>query len=428
MNAILRFSVENYKSIAERKSIVFTPTAIKDNPINNIAALADDTKYLKTCGIYGANSSGKSNLITAIARMKNMVRSSIKMNDDDKLPYSPFLLDETSNTSPTVFELEFFNDDKHYRYGFSYTEKKIHEEWLIEIHKKKEKTYFLRTIEGIGVNEELFPEGKDLEEKTNKNRLFLSLVGQLGGNLSNSLLSFFKEKLNVISGLETDNYDTFSRRLIFEKLPGYDEVKQFFINMQLGFLDMSVKAQEFNVSRIPADMPEKLKKTLIENLSGKKELKAYTKHGVYNNSGEQIGSRSFDLDEMESAGTQKLFEMSGPIFDTIVKGKVLVIDELDAKMHPLLSRELVSLFNGVESNPEGAQLVFSTHDTNLLSSGLLRRDQIWFTEKDTRERTDIYNMMQIVLPDGTKPRGDGNIERNYIQGRYGAIPYISYLF
>lgn len=428
MNAILRFSVENYKSIAERKSIVFTPTAIKDNPINNIAALADDTKYLKTCGIYGANSSGKSNLITAIARMKNMVRSSIKMNDDDKLPYSPFLLDETSNTSPTVFELEFFNDDKHYRYGFSYTEKNIHEEWLIEIHKKKEKTYFLRTIEGIGVNEELFPEGKDLEEKTNKNRLFLSLVGQLGGNLSNSLLSFFKEKLNVISGLDTDNYDTFSRRLIFEKLPGYDEVKQFFINMQLGFLDMSVKAQEFNVSRIPADMPEKLKKTLIENLSGKKELKAYTKHGVYNNSGEQIGSRSFDLDEMESAGTQKLFEMSGPIFDTIVKGKVLVIDELDAKMHPLLSRELVSLFNGVESNPEGAQLVFSTHDTNLLSSGLLRRDQIWFTEKDTRERTDIYNMMQIVLPDGTKPRGDGNIERNYIQGRYGAIPYISYLF
>lgn len=427
MNAILRFSVENYKSIAERKSIVFTPSTIKDNPINNIASI-NGTKYLKTCAIYGANSSGKSNLITAIARMKKMIRSSIKMNDGDKLPYSPFLLDETSNTSPTLFELEFYNDDNHYRYGFSYTENQIHEEWLMQIEKKKEKTYFLRTIEGIGVNEELFPEGKDLEEKTNKNRLFLSLVGQLGGKLSNSLLSFFIEKLNVISGLDTDNYDTFSRRLIYEKLPGYDEVKQFFINMQLGFLDMSVKAQEFDVSRIPADMPEKLKKTLIENLLGKKELKVYTKHGVYNNSGEQIGTRSFDLDEMESAGTQKLFEMSGPIFDTVVNGNILVIDELDAKMHPLLSKELVSLFNDVESNPESAQLVFSTHDTNLLSSGLLRRDQIWFTEKDARERTDIYNMMQIVLPDGTKPRGDGNIERNYIQGRYGAIPYISYLF
>ena len=428
MNVILRFSVENYKSIAERKSIVFTPSAIKDNPINNVAALADGTKYLKTCGIYGANSSGKSNLITAIARMKKMIRSSIKMNDDDKLPYSPFLLDETSNVRPTLFELEFSNDDKHYRYGFSYTEKQIHEEWLIQIEKKKEKTYFLRTIEGIGVNEDLFPEGKDLEEKTNKNRLFLSLVGQLGGNISNSLLAFFKEKLKVISGLETDNYNLFSRHLIYKKLPGSEEMKKFFKDMQLGFSDVTIIAQEFDVNKLPDDMPDEIKKKLIEDLTNKKELKAFTKHGIYDNNGKQIGIKSFDFDEMESAGSKKLFEISGPIFETIINGAVLIIDELDAKMHPLLSKELVSLFNDINRNPLGAQLLFSTHDTNLLSSGLLRRDQIWFTEKDTRERTDIYNMMQIVLPDGTKPRGDGNIERNYIQGRYGAIPYISYLF
>ena len=93
-------------------------------------------------------------------------------------------------------------------------------------------------------------------------------------------------------------------------------------------------------------------------------------------------------------------------------------------MHPLISQELVSLFNDPTRNLHGAQLIFTTHDTNLLSSHLLRRDQIWFTEKDSKECTDIYNMMQIVLPDGTKPRGDGNLERNYIRGRYGAIPYI----
>lgn len=427
MNAILRFSVENYRSIAERKSIIFTPSAIKDNPINNIASV-NGTKYLKTCAIYGANSSGKSNLITAIARMKKMIRSSIKMNDDDKLPYSPFLLNETSNATPTLFELEFFNNHKHYRYGFSYTEKQIHEEWLIQIEKKKEKTYFLRTDEGIGVNEELFPEGKDLEEKTNKNRLFLSLVGQLGGNESNSLLSFFKEKINVLSGLDTDNYELFSRHLIFEELPGSGDMKKFFRDMQLGFSDVTISAQEFDANKLPNDLPDEIKKKLIENLLNKKELKAFTKHGIYDKNGKQIGIKSFDFDEMESAGSKKLFEISGPIFDTIINGEILIIDELDAKMHPLLSKELVSLFNDVKRNPLGAQLVFSTHDTNLLSSGLLRRDQIWFTEKDARERTDIYNMMQIVLPDGTKPRGDGNIERNYIQGRYGAIPYISYLF
>lgn len=93
-------------------------------------------------------------------------------------------------------------------------------------------------------------------------------------------------------------------------------------------------------------------------------------------------------------------------------------------MHPLISRELVSLFNDPVRNPLGAQLIFTTHDTNLLSSNLLRRDQIWFTEKDQLERTDVYSMRHIVLPDGTKPRGDGNMERNYIKGRYGAIPYI----
>ena len=127
---------------------------------------------------------------------------------------------------------------------------------------------------------------------------------------------------------------------------------------------------------------------------------------------------------MESAGTCKLFDLAGPIFTTLNTGNILVVDELDAKMHPLISQELVSLFNDPKRNKKGAQLIFTTHDTNLLASRLLRRDQIWFTEKDEQERTDLYNMMQIVLPDGTKPRGDGNIERNYIRGRYGAIPYI----
>ena len=134
---------------------------------------------------------------------------------------------------------------------------------------------------------------------------------------------------------------------------------------------------------------------------------------------------NFDFDRMESAGTRKLFDLAGPIFDTLNSGTVLVVDELDAKMHPLISQELVALFNDPKRNLHQAQLIFTTHDTNLLSSHLLRRDQIWFTEKDEQERTDIYNMMNIVLPDGTMPRGDGNIERNYIRGRYGAIPYIS---
>ena len=167
-----------------------------------------------------------------------------------------------------------------------------------------------------------------------------------------------------------------------------------------------------------------MRESIAKELAGKQLVHVFSSHKIYDEEGNAIDSADFDFSEMESAGTQKLFDMAGPIFDTLYRGAILVVDELDAKMHPLISRELVSLFNDPERNPKGAQLIFTTHDTNLLSSNLLRRDQIWFTEKDQMERTDVYSMRHIVLPDGTKPRGDGNMERNYIKGRYGAIPYI----
>ena len=137
-----------------------------------------------------------------------------------------------------------------------------------------------------------------------------------------------------------------------------------------------------------------------------------------------VGTINFSFEDRESSGTNKLFDLSGPIFETLYSGSVLVIDELDAKMHPLISQYIIELFNNPETNPKNAQLIFTTHDTHLLSQKILRRDQIWFTEKDSKEQTDLYSLIDIVLPDGTKPRNDANYEKNYIAGRYGAIPYI----
>ena len=125
-----------------------------------------------------------------------------------------------------------------------------------------------------------------------------------------------------------------------------------------------------------------------------------------------------------SSKLKRIIQLSGPIFDSLNEGFVLCIDEIDAKMHPLISQFIINLFNDPEKNTKNAQLIFTTHDTHLLSSKMLRRDQIWFTEKDTTEQTDLYNMMDIELPDGSKPRSDANYKRNYIAGRYGAIPYI----
>ena len=157
---------------------------------------------------------------------------------------------------------------------------------------------------------------------------------------------------------------------------------------------------------------------------GKKVIDVFTLHHVYNEKGEIVDSQPFIFKFHESQGTQKLFEIAGPLFDSLKSGRLLIIDELDAKMHPLISQHVIKLFSNEKTNPHHAQVLFTTHDTNLLSSHLLRRDQIWFTEKDKTESTDLYSLMHIVLPDGTKPRGDGNLERNYIKGRYGAIPYL----
>lgn len=118
--------------------------------------------------------------------------------------------------------------------------------------------------------------------------------------------------------------------------------------------------------------------------------------------------------------------MSGPLFTTLINGGLLVVDELDAKLHPILTRRLVQLFNNPETNPNQAQLIFATHDTNLLSTEIFRRDQIWFAEKDNVEQTDLYSLVEFKLPDGTIPRKDSNLEKNYIQGRYGAIPFITF--
>lgn len=424
MDILLRFTVENFRSIATKKTISFVPLSIKDGPRTNIAQ-CNTTKYLKTAAIYGANSSGKSNLIRAIGAMRTIISSSVQINETDTLLYDPFLLQQSTTSAPTKYEIEFITNNTHYVYGFSNNEYRICEEWLTHItDTHKAIPLFIRTLEGIGIDENLFKEGKNLEERTNNNRLFISLVGQLGGQISNSLIAFFSTKLNVISGLDTDSYRIHSEVMLEQNRPICNSIRGFFSQIQLGFSDIFTREHDFDISDIPSDFPKELKGKIVKTLTGKKQIEVFSIHGIYDDKGIRVADYPFQFDKMESEGTKKIFDLAGPIFETLNRGTILVIDELDAKMHPLISQEIVSLFNDPQRNTNNAQLIFTTHDTNLLSARLLRRDQIWFTEKDDLERTDLYNIMQIILPDGSKPRGDGNIERNYIRGRYGAIPYI----
>lgn len=405
MATLLQFTVGNYRSFNQERTFSMVPGSIQDNPKECVVA-EGRYKYLTAAAVYGANSSGKSNLVMALGVMKNMVLSSVKLNDHDLLFYDPFLLAENTGSQPTHFEVVYLDaDETRVRYGFDYNLRQIVSEWLfISKKNKKEQPYFVRDEEGIGVDEMFFAEGVGLEERTNDNRLFLSLVAQLGGAISKTVLDFFNSGYKVISGLNSQGYEGLTeRQFLNEEVESLDAL-QFFKDLQLGFIDIEAMERETE--------------------KGMKFIDVFTMHNVYDNDGVIAGKQRFRFDYCESQGTQKLFELAGPLFEALRHGRLLVMDELDAKMHPLISQHIIKLFSNEKTNPHHAQLLFTTHDTNLLSSHLLRRDQIWFTEKDKTESTDLYSLMHIVLPDGSKPRGDGNLERNYIKGRYGAVPYL----
>ncbi len=394
---------------------------ITDEPKNNIANVNDKLNILKTAAIYGANSSGKSNVLNAFASMVWHIMNSVRLNEGDELFYNPFRL-STTQDEPTFYEAKFILNNQIYRYGFEHNDTEIVSEWLFSSPSinKKENVLFIRNEDGIGVNEKTFQEGVEKEESTVNNRLFLSLCAQLNGDLSKQIIEKFRT-FNVISGINSDKYDGYSRLMLHKHLEGYEDAINFYKNIDLGFKSIETMEKEVD---IPENLPYYLKKGLTSKLKGKKSIELQSEHNVYDKNGNIVNTVLFNFDEAESDGTKKLIQLSGPIFDTLNKGFVLCVDEIDAKMHPLISQFIVNLFNDPTKNTKNAQLIFTTHDTHLLSSKMLRRDQIWFTEKDATEQTDLYNMMDIELPDGSKPRPDANYKRNYIAGRYGAIPYI----
>ncbi len=179
-----------------------------------------------------------------------------------------------------------------------------------------------------------------------------------------------------------------------------------------GFDTGELKRQGYDVTELEKDMTTGV------------FLEPITRHNVYDEKGGVVDECDFNENQAESEGTKKIIEMSGPIFDTLNEGKTLIVYELDAKLHPLLTRNIVLLFMDPVKNSHGAQLIFATHDTNLLDLEIVRRDQIWFAEKDKVEATDIYSLVEFKDEEGKKVRNDRDIRRDYIRGRYGAILFI----
>lgn len=413
---LINFTVRNYRSFKEERTFSMEAASTNDQ----------EESLIKVCGyrllpvavFYGANSSGKSNLLSAIHTMRQIVINSVRLNNGDKLPYDPFALDTESGDRSTFFEIQFVSRDRVYRYGFEYTSTEIISEWLYEKSSDMpdEKELFLRAADEIEVSGENFQEGVGKEELTNSNRLFLSLVAQLKGVISNSLMKWF-ETCNSLSGIDSEGYMGFTLRMFKEHLAGADEAQALFKTLQLGFSRFSVNTASNFSKEVLDSLPDNLRESVEKDLAEGKIVEATTSHPIYDDQGNVVAEREFPKDKMESEGTKKVIELSGPLFDTLISGKTLIVDELDSKLHPLLTRNLVLLFMDKERNSKGAQLIFATHDTNLLDTSILRRDQIWFAEKDQSESTDIYSLIEF------QKSGD-DVEKNYIRGRYGAIPFI----
>lgn len=419
---IVQFTIGNFLSFNAKQMLNLEAKGISELKTNICTFKAE--KILRSMVIYGANSSGKSNLIKALERMREVVLSSVRLNDSDELEYSPFLLSIETDSLPTFFEIIFWKESIRYRYGFEYNLRQIENEWLFAgKSEKSEKTLFIRTIEGIAVDAK-YKEGVGIESKTNNNRLFVSLVAQLGGPISKQILEFFKN-YNVLSGLDHNDYKGFTTRMLHKNLNGCEESLELYQKLKLGFQDIKAIESDFNLSEFPENLTDELRIKLVKDLTGKRNISLKTVHNKYDKKGEIVDFVLFDKLKNESEGTNKIIDLSGPIFDTLKFGKALIIDELDAKLHPLITMRIVELFNSPISNTKNAQLIFATHDTNLLGEELFRRDQIWFTEKDEHEQTELYSLYDFNLPDGSKVRNDSNLEKNYIRGRYGAIPFIT---
>jgi hypothetical protein len=415
---LIQFSVGNYRSFNEVVTLSMVAANItakfKDLDENNTFPIHNNIKLLKSAAIYGANASGKSNLIQAFGFMRQFVLDSARESTSaDPIGVDRFRLSTLVEGEPSFFEVIFFLDGKRYRYGFEADNQKIYSEWLYHANVKETKL-FTRNNNKIEMSKLFRKEGKGLTEFTRDNALFLSVVDQWNGATAQHILGWFR-RVGFISGLDDTGYSVFTVEQMLKGGKFSEAIKAFVKQMDLGISDLRVERVNISEDTLPSGMPQELKKFILDKADFAHIVT--TSHKKYDKDMNAVFQEEFDLEGNESEGTQKVFSLAGPIFDTLRSGRVLVIDELDARLHPLITCSIIQLFNSA-ANSANAQLIFATHDTNLLSNRLFRRDQIWFTEKNKFGATDLYSLAEY------KVRNDASFEKDYISGKYGAIPYL----
>ncbi len=423
---LIQFSVKNYKTFKDKATFSFIASNY-DKKTREEENIYQDEKFnqriLKSSVIYGANASGKSKFLDALIFMRRFVITSSKDSQKgDKINVEPFKLNTDSEKEPSEFEVVFTFKNIMYRYGFEADSKKIISEWLYYKPNTKEVELFYREYQEFDIHKRSFQKGNTLvkEDLIRDNALLVSVAAQFNEKKSLSVIDWFKS-IGTISGAKESGYESFT--ISKTKDANFKlKILELLKVADLGIQD--IKVEMLDLTNLPSDMPKELKEFIIKK-SEEDDTEflsdVLTSHRKYNSNKQLSGYINFSLDDDESFGTRKFFALTGPVLDSLENGNTLIIDELDSKLHPNLVCKIVSLFNSKVNNPKNAQLLFNTHDTNLLSSGLFRKDQVWFTEKNRYGEAKLYSLADFKA---SEVRSTEAFEENYIRGKYGAIPFL----
>ena len=418
---LIEFSLGNYRSFHQPVTLSMQAASLRHRGNIDEQNVFRAGKYtlLRSAAVYGANASGKSNLVNALMFMRHFVLdSSTKFQAGEPTGVKRFALNAAARQEPAYFQMVFLLDGIRYRYGFELDEKQIHAEWLYHT-RQRESRLFVREGREFDISGLLKKEAAGLQARTRDNALFLSTLAQFNSPTAIAMLEWFHSKFRGISGLDDKSYGGYTIHRFETEESFRQQARDLMRLADVGITDLAINTLPFDKADVSEELRDFIRKIAQEEGNPENELllrQIQTLHLLFDGE-QQIGQESFDLDE-ESEGTQKFFYLSGPLLDTLENGITLVVDELEARLHPLLTREIVRLFNSPQSNPHNAQLIFATHDASLLGECMLRRDQIWFTEKNRHGATDLYSLAEM------KERYDASFDKNYLIGRYGAIPLI----
>lgn len=414
---LIQFNFKNFKSFREEATLDMS--AAKMTEFSDRVVTVGSEKILSVAAIYGANASGKSNIYNAFEYMSEYVAESFKYGDEEEkfeeFRPTPFLFDSTSANAESSFEVYFTlpgdKSGRTYNYGFCINKEGVTEEWLNSKAKtaRKYSPVFYRGITDEDLDLSGFPKSSrdNIQVALEKQTLIISLGAKLKIGKCKAIRDWF------LANEFADFGDPFTNFFMTRKLPkGFVEDRNVQQKVVEYFASFDDHIKDFRIEKVPQEAEGNGRKVSVEE--------RYKINALH---------KMIDSDEMaeiplgwESAGPLKMFALYPELQEVLEKGSVFFIDELNARLHPLLVRNFLLTFLNPEINTNHAQLVFTTHDTWLLSNQLLRRDEIWFVEKDEEGASTLYSLADFVDEDGTRIRKDESYEKNYLIGKYGAIP------